>query len=137
MERETTMFDKGTKYAGTFRAPPDLLRNVSAVMFAMQRLVDEVGMTALGTHIYDVPKALKRMGQPVENDEGGLTIVVVLSTSHAALHTWPEEAGARFDIDSCREFDPAIVNKVFAEMLGAANIVARDLSDVLHRGVGS
>lgn len=127
------MFTAGTKYMGTFLASPEVLQDVGAISTAMRTLVERIGMTTLGTHIYDVPMAVKRLGQDVESDEGGVTAVVVLSTSHAAIHTWPEDGGARFDVDSCREFDVQVVCRVLEEFLGAHSIVASDLSRALRR----
>jgi len=124
------MHRSGTKYAGTFRASAAQLSNVGLLSDCMAALIAAIDMTALGTHIYDVPKTLKRMGHAVDHDEGGLTAVVVLSTSHAAIHTWPEIEGARFDVDSCRVFDPAVVDSVLALRLGATDIRGTDVSFV-------
>ena len=79
------MHNKGTKMFGTFRASPGALSNIALVRRFMTELVRDIGMTELGTHFYDVPMSVKRLGQEPINDEGGLTALTVLSTSHIAM----------------------------------------------------
>lgn len=124
---------QGKKYVGTFLAPPDALQDVGRVAACMRKMVESIGMTTLGTHIYDVPLAVKRLGQHVEHDEGGITAVVVLSTSHAAIHTWPEEGMGRFDVDSCRDFDVSLVDQVLQSELSAHGVQGMDLSAAFYR----
>lgn len=38
-------------------------------------------------------------------DEGGVTAVLPITTSHITIHTWPLQRRARIIIDSCRPFD--------------------------------
>lgn len=116
------MYKHGTKMYGTFRCSGAMLKDVGRIRAFMLDLVSSIGMTELGTHIYDVPTAIKRLGQTPLHDEGGVTAVTILSTSHAALHTWPEDGGARFDVDSCREFDPAVVLEVIQRAFEATEV---------------
>lgn len=100
------MYDSGTKVFGTFRAPAGYLADVGKVAELVKGLADAIDMRVLGTHVYDVPVCVRRLGEEPLCDEGGVTAVAVVSTSHIAVHTWPEEGAARIDVDSCREFDP-------------------------------
>lgn len=119
----------GRKLSGTFRAPGTALADVGKVHTFLTELVARIGMTSLGYHLYDVPLAVKRLGQDPLADEGGVTGVAVLSTSHAAIHTWPEECGARLDVDSCRTFERETVEALLEEVFGAYEIRLVDCSD--------
>lgn len=121
-------FQHGRKVAGTFHAPPETLSDPGIVSLFLRELVKRIGMTALGYHIYDVPIAVKRLGQDPLYDEGGVTGMAVLSTSHAAVHTWPEDGAARFDIDSCRPFDDFVIEGLIREVFQARDVVLHDLT---------
>lgn len=121
-------FNHGRKVTGTFRAPAEMLSSPGLVSTFLRELVKRIGMTALGHHIYDVPMAVKRLGQDPLTDEGGVTGITVLSTSHAAIHTWPEEGAARFDVDSCRPFDDFIVEGLIREVFQATEVSVYDVS---------
>jgi S-adenosylmethionine/arginine decarboxylase-like enzyme len=118
----------GRKVSGTFRAQGSKLADVGLISQFMAHTVKAIDMTALGTHIYDVPLCVKRLGQDPLTDEGGVTALVCLSTSHFALHTWPEEQGARIDIDSCRDFAPEIIAQLLRLFFEAEAIELHDLS---------
>lgn len=42
-----------------------------------------------------------------QEDCGGVTGTVILSTSHASIHTWPLHQRVSFDLYSCHDFDAA------------------------------
>lgn len=121
-------FQHGRKVSGTFLAPAATLASPGLISEFLRELVLRIGMTALGHHIYDVPMAVKRLGQDPISDEGGVTGITVLSTSHAAIHTWPEECGARLDIDSCRDFDDFVVESLVREIFQATEVTLHDVS---------
>lgn len=121
-------YRNGTKFSGTFKGDAALLADPGQVALFLRRLVVEIGMTALGHHIYDVPIAVKRLGQDPLSDEGGVTGITVLSTSHAAIHTWPEVCGGRIDVDSCREFEGRLLHGLLRTMFNAREIYLYDLS---------
>lgn len=121
-------YQAGMKTGGTFQADPKRLASVDAVHSFLRDLIEVLGMTALGYHIYDVPIAVQRLGQEPLHDEGGITGVAVLSTSHAAIHTWPEDGGASFDLHSCRDYDPDRVIALLETSFGARNICMHNLS---------
>lgn len=118
----------GSKVGGTFRANPTHLGSKSLVEKFLKLLVEKLEMQDLTTVISDVADELKKMNLPIKADEGGMTAVVVLSTSHIALHTWPEDSGATFDIHSCRDFDVLLVRSIIAECFETNDIDIYDLS---------
>ena len=74
----------------------------------------------------------------VDGDEdcGGSTGVVVLTTSHASLHTWPLRGQVSFDLYSCREFDTDAALGFLADRLRLTGGTVRSLPrffDPKHR----
>lgn len=118
----------GRKVGGTFRARAEKLSDPGGISDFLRQLIKDLKMTSLGTHIYDVPLAVKRLGQDLEHDEGGVTGVCVLSTSHAAIHTWPEEGAATFDVHSCRDFEPSVVEKLIKKMFETDDVEIYDVT---------
>ena len=100
-----------------------LLGDVDAVRTFLEELVVGLGMRALGAPImHDVPLDLAKMNVEPFEDEGGVTGTVVLSTSHAAVHTWPARHFFIMDVFSCRDFDPAVVVKALHFVFGAFDL---------------
>lgn len=115
------------------KAPADALRSVDGVKEFLQDLVYELGMRPLGdTHMYEVEEEIQKMGVEPFEDEGGVTGVCVLSTSHCALHTWPLREFFVMDIYSCRDFDPAVVGEFIATRLGAYKLKMTDVTFALE-----
>mgnify|MGYP003406657772 CR=1 FL=1 len=81
----------GTKVGGTFRANSELLKSSDVIQKFLSTMVTRLEMNDLTTVSFDVADELKKRGQKIEADEGGITAITVLSTSHIAIHTWPEE----------------------------------------------
>lgn len=76
--------------------------------------VKAAGMRPLdGPWVYDIRKQLELQGQqPYPDEPEGVTGVVVLSTSHVAIHTNPHRGHAIIDCYSCRDFYPTAVVEV-------------------------
>lgn len=121
----------GKILVGTFCSEPEKLSDVGRIHRFLHHIVAEIQMRALGTHLYDVPVAIKRFGGDPTADEGGITAIVVLSTSHIAIHTWPENNGARISVDSCRDYKSDIVLKLLAQHFSATDVVLKDVSHCL------
>jgi S-adenosylmethionine/arginine decarboxylase-like enzyme len=121
----------GRKIGGTFFGNPKLLSSSKNIDNFLKNLVSSLEMTCLEYGIHDVSEAVKNLGQTPLTDEGGVTGVAVLSTSHAAIHTWPEESGATFDIHSCREFSDKTVEDLIKEYFQAEKVDIYDLSHSL------
>lgn len=43
---------------------------------------------------------------------GGRTVLLLLSTSHASIHTWPEAGYVAVDLYSCGELEQLVVDEV-------------------------
>lgn len=111
---------------------PLKLGNVAIVQNFLERLVRELGMRPLGpVHLYDVPLEVAKLGSEVFEDEGGVTGVVVLSTSHCSIHTWPLREHFVLDVYSCRDFDPGLVTEALRKTFELHHVRVSDLSDSL------
>ena len=72
----------------------------------------------------NVDLQIEKLGQKKFEDEGGSSAVLILSTSHAAIHGWPERESQREDggffwleVASCRDFDSIDVDIKLHECL--------------------
>jgi S-adenosylmethionine decarboxylase len=115
------------------RGAAELLGNAKNVEGMLRELIDLLGMRILGApHMYEVETEIAKLGVEPFEDEGGVTGVCVLSTSHCAIHTWPLRPYFVMDVYSCRDFDPAQVEQHLAAKLGAYDLQITDLSFALE-----
>jgi hypothetical protein len=73
-----------------------------------------------------------KLGVEPFEDEGGVTGVCVLSTSHCSIHTWPLRPFFVMDVYSCRDFEPALIEQHVARTLGAYDVQITDVSFALE-----
>jgi len=83
-------------------------------------------------HMYEVETEIAKLGVEPFEDEGGVTGICVLSTSHCSIHTWPLRPFFVMDVYSCRDFDPAVVESHIQAKLGAYDIQVTDVSAALE-----
>jgi S-adenosylmethionine decarboxylase len=104
------------KIAGT--ADGEILSCAENIAKLLHLVVQRLRMRPLGEAvIHDVELDITKMGVVPFEDEGGITGILVLSTSHCAIHTWPLSGTFVFDIFSCRSFNPLLVlEDVVAEL---------------------
>ena len=111
---------------------PDKLRSVAGVELFLTDLVEALGMRCLGpSHTYEVLEEIEKLGVEPFEDEGGVTGIVVLSTSHCAIHTWPLRSFFVMDVYSCRDFDESIVREIVASRFDAHKLRITDLTFAL------
>lgn len=95
-------------------------------------LIDVLGMRLLDkAHMYEVETEISKLGVEPFEDEGGVTGVCVLSTSHCSIHTWPLRPFFVMDVYSCRDFDDKAVEAFLTERLGAYDLQITDVSESL------
>jgi len=92
--------------------------------------IKAAGMRALDQPwVYDIREELEAQGEKLDPTEPeGVTGIVVLSTSHAAIHTWPHRGYAVFDLFSCTDFETEKVERVVQERYSPKRITVKDLS---------
>jgi len=111
---------------------PDRLRSTSGIKGLLDDLVEALNMRSLGSpHIYEVEENIRRMNCEPFEDEGGVTGIVVLSTSHCAIHTWPLQSQFVLDVFSCRKFDPSVVVDLVSRAFMTKSLRTTDLSHSL------
>lgn len=124
------MHGRHIKVIGRGRAPK--LGDVSVVTSFLRNLVHAVGMRPLGAPIvYDVPLEITRLKAVPFEDEGGVTGITVLSTSHVSIHTWPLRGLYVLDVYSCRDFRDSVVTMTAATYFGIDKMRVTDLSHSL------
>jgi S-adenosylmethionine decarboxylase len=107
--------------------------DVKTVETMLVDLIDVLGMRILDrAHMYEVETEISKLGVEPFEDEGGVTGVCVLSTSHCSIHTWPLRPFFVMDVYSCRDFDSSSVEMLLAERLGAYDLQITDVSEALE-----
>lgn len=88
---------------------PDVF-NKDGLIALFNKVVDALGMKALDeVKVYEVPvdpavlERVKRTG--TFEDEGGISTIQVISTSHLTLHAWPLQSYFALDAFSCKDYD--------------------------------
>jgi S-adenosylmethionine/arginine decarboxylase-like enzyme len=117
------------------RGASALLGSAESVETMLRELVELLGMRLLGApHLYEVETEIAKLGVEPFEDEGGVTGICVLSTSHCSIHTWPLRPYFVMDVYSCRDFEPALVEQHLAKSLGAYDVQVTDVSFALEYG---
>lgn len=120
---------KGRHMKYLFTGDPDFLNDVEVVRRFLEDLVEAIDMEAVDEpKVYYLPPVPENMSLDCPNDAGGVTGVVVLSTSHASIHTFPECSYAVCDVYSCKDYDPQIPSDVMSAHFGIKTVFATDLS---------
>lgn len=115
------------------RGSSSRMGDVKTVESMLVDLVDVLGMRLLGEpHMYEVKAEIEKLGKVPFEDEGGVTGVCVLSTSHCSIHTWPLRPFFVMDVYSCRDFDPTEVERFLSARLGAYDLQVTDVSAALE-----
>jgi S-adenosylmethionine/arginine decarboxylase-like enzyme len=110
-----------------------MLGSAEKVETMLRELVELLGMRLLGApHLYEVKTEIAKLGVEPFEDEGGVTGVCVLSTSHCSIHTWPLRPYFVMDVYSCRDFEPALIEQHLAKSLGAYDVQITDVSFALE-----
>lgn len=97
-------------------APADRLRAADQLMACLESALREAGF-----HVLQV--AVHRFTEGGE----GFTGVVLLSESHAAIHTYPEAGYAALDVFSCGQADPRAIIDTMARVLDAEKVVLQSI----------
>lgn len=104
------------------------LRSRNGILAFLSRLCEAIGMRPLDDpKVFEVEECVEKLGDPQE-DEGGLSGLLVLSTSHIALHGWPLRKLLIVDVFSCRDFDPELPAAFLEEWFEPTEVRANDLS---------
>jgi len=88
----------------------------------LAQIVSALDMKALDLpHVYEVPvdpEVLRRVQETGKfEDEGGITAICVISTSHLSIHCWPLQKFFSLDAFSCKNFNADLAYSIIKEML--------------------
>lgn len=64
-----------------------------------------------------------------EDPEAGLSGVEIIAESHIAFHTWPQSSYLYISVESCRPFDPQLVEAFFVGRLEISEVLDRRLDE--------
>ena len=114
------------------RGSAALIGDARTVEDMLRTLIDVLGMRILDRpHMYEVETEIAKLGVEPFEDEGGVTGVCVLSTSHCSIHTWPLRPFFVMDVYSCRDFDVADIETHLHRSLKAYDLQITDVSHAL------
>jgi S-adenosylmethionine/arginine decarboxylase-like enzyme len=111
-------------------ASPLVLSSETITADFIKKAVPLIGMTLLDDpHTYSVDVEIEKLGREPFEDEGGVSGVGVLSTSHLALHGWPARGEFHLDVYSCRSFDCRPLLAFIKQVLIPTYVEVHDISD--------
>jgi S-adenosylmethionine/arginine decarboxylase-like enzyme len=109
---------------------PSKLSNEPLLKDLVEDIIRAIGMRPLADPLLvNVPLEIEKLGQEPFEDEGGISVLRLLSTSHIAMHTWPLRNEFHLDIYSCREFAPEVVYEILHACLELQKVKLTDCSD--------
>jgi S-adenosylmethionine decarboxylase len=99
-----------------------------------QKLVSALDMQILwGPEFVEVPidpNILKKSQETgIFHDEGGISGICIINTSHVSVHTWPLQKFFSMDVFSCSDYEPKIALDIIREHME----IERENIHVLHR----
>ena len=102
----------------------ELLDDHAELVILLEDICKQIEMEPLQSMGINIPFEVEKLGRSPFGDEGGALAVVVLGTSHAAIHGWPIRCSSRedgglflFNLQSCREFSSIKVKNVLYDRL--------------------
>jgi len=113
------ILDGYVKDASVFNGP--------SLEYAFKKLAEALEMQIImGPDFLEVELDPTKLQSDVFQDEGGITGMCVISTSHMSIHCWPIRKCFSMDVFSCKDFDGNKVKEIIWELLGVeeGNIVA-------------
>lgn len=72
----------------------------------------------MGPDFLEVPLDETKLQSDVFQDEGGITGMCVISTSHMSIHCWPIRKCFSMDVFSCKDFNSEKAKQIIWDLLG-------------------
>lgn len=76
----------------------------------------------MGPEFLEVELDPTKLSSDVFQDEGGITGMCVISTSHMSIHCWPLRKCFSMDVFSCKVFDADVAKQLVKNELGVENV---------------
>jgi S-adenosylmethionine decarboxylase len=101
--------------------------NAPALKNAFEKLAEALEMKIImGPDFLEVELDPTKLQSDTFQDEGGITGMCVISTSHMSIHCWPIRKCFSMDVFSCKDFDGDKAKEIIWNLLGVeqGNLVA-------------
>lgn len=86
---------------------------------AFEKLAEELEMKIImGPDFLEVELDSSKLQSDIFQDEGGITGMCVISTSHMSIHCWPIRKCFSMDVFSCKDFDGNKAKEIIWNLLG-------------------
>jgi len=106
-----------------------ILLDKEAISNFLQEVTTKLNLTSLGEPIiHNIPFNSNNIEGDDFMNEGGVTGVLILSTSHCAIHTWPLKQEFNIDIYSCKKFNKEVAVKFVSDFFQCYQIKVSDLT---------
>lgn len=83
----------------------------------IESMADIAGMKILSLISRVIPIDPEKQRGDEFQDDGGISVQALISTSHISIHTWPARHFFMFDLVSCKPFDYSKVRSAVCEAL--------------------
>lgn len=90
---------------------PELLARVDFLERMVREVAKLASMRVISQLTSDIEVDLEKLKLERFEDEGGISVQALISTSHISLHGWPSRGVFMFDLVSCRNFDEEAVRQ--------------------------
>lgn len=101
---------------------PELLSSADYLEDTLKQVADLAAMRVLDIRTTEVSVDISRLGGVEFQDEGGTSVLALISTSHMAIHAWPLREFFMFDLVSCRPFDAREVTRYLLRRLAVGQV---------------
>ena len=108
----------------------DTISDETLLKYLVEEIITSIDMRPLAQPLcVNVPLEIDKLGAVPFEDEGGISVIRMLSTSHISLHCWPLRNEFHLDIYSCREFNP---EKILVVLTKYMSIFKSKITDCSH-----
>lgn len=110
----------------------DTMANVARLEEIVRSIAQTIDMHVLSINSSHIKDDLIKAGRGCFPPEGGYSVQALITTSHLALHTWPEQSFFMFDVVSCKWFDAATLKGLVYDLLGVSSVQHEQVIDGYH-----
>lgn len=119
----------GNHYKIVFTAPSEQLRSEEKLFVFLRRAVKAIDCKIVaGPLVATIEESKKPDNAKIWEDDGGISGIVILSTSHIAAHFWTQERYGVIDAYSCKPYDIAALLEEILRQYEAERWRISDLS---------
>lgn len=106
---------------------------------ALQKVADIAGMDLIKFVITPIALDHTKLTGDEFQDDGGVSVQGLITTSHITLHAWPNRQCFFFDLVSCKYFNRKDVTNAVCDLLEVRTVIYESFVDVadLHRQLHS